>query len=319
MTTTLDLQVRPRESISWDAFLQQTPRASIALDGFVRSEPCFDEATMHANFDHHNGVLREATMSTCRQVFFAIKGNLMHYFSAEGKPQIYVNDCDQDTALALWLLNNHQLFEGTQSIPLVNRLIEITDRLDITGGGFPMNLSESLIRQHNWVFEPYTALRSSGSLAHADATVIRDNLEAVLARITQFMMGQGGERELDTRHEILYASPRGFKIINEIGGNEARYFLFSQGLDAFISLVATRPDGRMVWTVGKRTPYAPFPVSELYDVYNHAEGLSSEDGWNGSNLIGGSSRLHGSRLDHQQLAALTEDHLTKKYGALRPR
>lgn len=241
-------------------------------------------------------------MSTSRQTLFAIKGGLMRTFGGD-TCRIYINDTDQDTALAVWLLLNHKLFEKTGSIPVINRLLELDDRWDITGGAFPVNLSDQLVCQHNWIFEPYTDLRKSGQLATGNEAVLLSNLEAVLARITQYQMGQGGEKELDTRHTILFDDPR-FKIVDEIGGNEARYYLFSQGMDAFVSLIARRPDGRFVYTVGRRSRYIPFPVKKLYSVFNEAEGITGEKGWNGSDIIGGSPRETGSGLLWEKLRDL---------------
>jgi hypothetical protein len=213
---------------------------------------------------------------------------------------IYVNDTDQDTAFAVWLLLNYKLFEGVQSIPNINRLLSLTNRWDITGGAFPMNLDDQLIRQHNWVFQPYTELRKSGALAQATERVMLDNLAAVMARLDKFLMGQSGEVELDTRHVILYDSPE-FKIIDEIGGNDARYYLFSKGMKAFISIVARRPDGRLVCSMGRRSQYDRWPQLKLYGDFNAAEGLSPDKGWNGSDIVGGSSRLLGTGLDFGQL------------------
>ena len=322
MSEVIDLMVLPRETMAWEEFLRNTPENSIGLDGVVLGGPAFDEKTRHANFDHHDGVVREATMSTCKQVYLAIKGGLFQSFREDGRPRahVYVNDCDQDTALALWELRNYKLLEGTQSIPHMNRLISLTDELDITGGSFPRNLDEELARQHNWVFDPYNQLRKSGSLAGANEGVIRDNLEATLSRVGQFLMGQSGEKPLDVRYEVLYESPHDYRILNEIGGNEARYVLFSRGMNAFISLVATRPGGNRVWSVGRRSRYIPFPVKGLYDVYNEAEGLTRDEGWGGSDIVGGSSRKYGSKLDHEQLAELTDGYLDKrsKIQSLRP-
>ncbi|PIN89467.1 hypothetical protein COU60_03670 [Candidatus Pacearchaeota archaeon CG10_big_fil_rev_8_21_14_0_10_34_76] len=317
MIRTIDLRILPRESMSWDEFVKKTPRGSIALDGVVLGGPKYDEDTLHVNFDHHDGVAREATMSTARQVMFAIKGNLMKslfWQTGLAKIPVYVNDPDQDVALSVWLLDRHKSLEGTQSIPIVNRLLELTDKLDITGGGYPMNLDDGLLSTHNWIFAPYNDLRKSGALASANEAVICSTLESMTGRIDQLVMGQAEKRELDTRHEILYDSPSGFKIVNEIGGSEARYFLFSQGLDAYISLVAIRPDNRNVWTVGRRSPYIPFPINELFGVYNALEGLPEGEGWGGSNIVGGSSRKHGSGLSWEQLAEATVGHLQKKYG-----
>lgn len=305
--------ILPRKSLPWEEFVATTPRNSIALDGVVLGGPRFDTNTGHVNFDHHDHVVREATMSTAMQVYFAIKGGLMESFisGSSSRVSVYINDTDQDTSFAVWLLLNYKKFEGVQSIPNINRLLALTDRWDITGGAFPMNLDDQLVRQHNWVFLPYTNLRKSGGLAQATEQIMLDNLEAVMGRLNKFMMGQPEEVELDIRHEIFYDSPK-FKIVDEIGGNSARYFLFGKGMNAFISLVARRSDGRFVYSVGRRSQYIPFPVEELYDDFNAAEGLNRENGWNGSTIIGGSSRLSGSCLTWQQLRDITNNRLGKE-------
>jgi hypothetical protein len=295
----------PRISMSWQEFVDTTPSKSIALDGIVKGGPKFDPTTLHVNFDHHDGVVREATMSTAMQVLFAIKGGLMQsWMSMPGTVQIYINDTDQDTSLAVWLLLNYKQFEGVQGIPHINRLLAITDKLDITGGAYPMNLDDGLISQHSWVFQPYTDLRKSGMLSKSDSSALLSNLEATLSRINKYMMNQGGQVVLDTRHLILYECPD-FKIVDEIGGNDARYFLFSKGMNAYISIVSKKENGNLVCTVGKRSQYIPFPVSQLFDDFNDSEGLTRSNGWDGSDIIGGSPRLNGTTLTWQNLRDIT--------------
>ncbi len=292
------LHVLPRTSWTWNEFETNTPPNSIALDGMVLGGPRFDEIAHRVNFDHHDGVVREATMSTAMQVMFAIKGGIMKLLHPI--IHVYVNDTDQDTSLAVWLLVQHAQFDGTKEHPAINRLLALTDRLDITGGAYPMNLRDELLQRHTWVFEPYTRLRKSGALAHATAVVMSNNLETVMQRLNRFMMGETETVTLDTRHTILYENAH-FKIVDEIGGNEARYDLFSKGMDAFVSIVARRPDGRTVYTIGRRSRYIPFPVPRLYQAMNAAEGFTTTEGWNGSDIIGGSPRASGSGLIWEQI------------------
>lgn len=313
---TIEIVVLPRQSMTWEEFVQNTPERSIALDGMVRGGPRWDEKTLHANFDHHEGVVREATMSTAMQVLFALKGGLMERLG--GSCRIYVNDPDQDTAFAVWLLTHHKQFSGVQSHPIISRLLALNDRWDITGGAYPMSLDDSLVRQHCWIFEPYTNLRKFGHLATADEATMRICLEACTARLSSALMGKLEEKSLDTRHEILHSGS--FKIVRETGGNEARYHLFSQGLlDGYVSLVATRPDGRFVYTIGRRSRYIDFPVNELYGVLSAAEPVEVDPlspldefhrpQWGGSDLIGGSNRERGSGLPWQQVRDVIETYL----------
>lgn len=302
---TFDLVILPRVEMSRKQFIRTTPKCSIGLDGVVKGGPFFDEESLHANYDHHDRVVREATMSSCKQIYRAIKSGLMEGFRINGRPHanIFINDPDQDTSAAVWLLHNYNLFEGTQTIPSISRLIEITDAWDITAGSYPFNLREELVRQLFWVYQPYTDLRKSGVLADADASLMRTVLEAVMNRITKLMMGQAEGKDLDTRHEILYENPV-YKIINETGGNEARYYLFTKGLNAYVSLVARRKDSRYVWSIGRRSQYIPFPVKDFYHDLNEAEGLPKGEGWGGSDIVGGSSRLHGSKLGPMEIAEI---------------
>jgi hypothetical protein len=309
----IEIVVLPRQSMSWEEFCANTPPCSIALDGMVRGGPRWDEKTLHVNFDHHDHVLREATMSTAMQVYFAIKANLLRRFGERAR--VYVNDPDQDTALACWLLKHFKQFTGTQSHPSISRILTLTDRWDITGGAFPMSLDDQIVRQHSWVFGPYTDFRKSGELARAGEASIRNTLEAVFRNLDLLWLGQAQEKKLDDRYEILYTSKKfGFKIVDEIGGNEARYHLFSRGLldDGFVSLVARRPDGRFVWSIGRPSPYVDFPVPDLYAPLNRADKLTPEDGWNGSNLIGGSSRLNGSALTWEGVRDTLEQELEER-------
>ncbi|MCR4256764.1 MAG: hypothetical protein NUW08_03600 [Candidatus Uhrbacteria bacterium] len=306
----IEIVVLPRRSMTWEEFCAKTPPRSIALDGMVRGGPNWCEDSLHVNFDHHEGVVREATMSSAKQVYFAIKSGLMRRF--DDRARVFVNDPDQDTSFAIWLLMHHHEFSGVQSHPAISRLLELNDRWDITGGAFPMSLDQQRIRQHCWIFAPYTDLRKSGELATAGEAVMRNTLTAVFARLTAYMFGQAEEKELDTRYEILHNSSKyGYHIVDEIGGNEARYHLFAQGVldGGYVSLVAKRPDGRRVYTIGRASRYVDFPVRELYDVLNKAEGLVSPHGWNGSDLIGGSDREQGSGLDWPSVRDAIEPYL----------
>jgi len=311
---TINLISHPRKSLSWEEFLNSTSGPSIALDGYCNDAPNYSEATKHVNFDHHHGVVREATMATADQVYMAVKGGLFKSFRKDDKPfaNVYINDCDQDTCLAVFILDNYELFEGISSHPSFNRLLNLDSKLDVTGGAFPMNLNEALLAQHNWVFEPYTNMRKSGALATANADMITDCVELVCNRIMQHIMGTGGELALDTRHEILFQSqvmPE-FKVVNEIGGSSARYYLYSHGsMDAFVSVVAKRPDGKYVYSIGRKSRYIPFPVKELFILLNTKEGLSRENGWGGSDIIGGSSRELGSSLEPMEIFNIIEEYL----------
>jgi hypothetical protein len=299
--------------MSWEQFKKKTPRYSIALDGFVGDAPQYDAISKHINFDHHFSVARLATMSTAQQVFYAINGEFLTYFMDEKnkKPHVYTNDSDPDVSLAVFTLENYLLLEQQKILPVFEQLLETNAKLDITGGSFPLNHESSSMKKHHWIFEPYKNFRKSGKLFTANAKEIRTNIDDCCERIEQFLAGKAKEAELDTRYDILYKG-KDFWMVHEIGGPDSRYALYTNGMRSFINLIGTRPDGKYVWTIGKRSEFIPFPVTELYDVFNKAEGITKGPGWGGSTIIGGSPRLAGSSLDWQDLKEITQDYLKKK-------
>jgi len=288
-----ELVVRPRETWTRQDFLDNAVSHAIALDGMVSGGPFYDEDLRLLNCDHHDGVVREATMSTAMQVFFAIKGGC----AQAGFRRVYVNDPDQDTTLAVWLLRNSHLFEGIGSNPVISRLLTLNDRLDVTGGAFPMLLDDDVLSMHNWVFQPYTSARTSGALATMSAASMATLIEAIGRRLDDLLMGRGGRAALAGAYELL-ADHGWWKVIDEQGGNEARYRLYAAGMQAFVSLVATRPDGRFVYSVGRRSRFIPFPVQRILKALSASE---PDAPWGGSDLIGGSSRAKGSALTWEQV------------------
>ncbi len=309
----MQLHIEPRKVITWDEFVKTKPAYSIALDGYVHGAPRFDQNGPYANFNHHEEVDRLATRSTCGQVYVTIKQGLLDSFRPDGRVggHLYVNDPDQDTCLAIWLLQNHERIEGQKSEPLINRLVYMEDMLDVTAGAYPFDPSSKTMRKLGWIFEPYTNARVTGRLARMDEYEMRTVIEAVNDRISTHVLGDGGEVEPDTRYERI-GGEAGWAMITEIGAH-ARTKLFAEGIKAFVS-VRENNNGSYTYSIGKMSPFVTFPVEELYAVLNRAEGISegNPDCWGGGNTIGGSPRNNGSRLNPRELENVINDFLKTK-------
>src|SRR3989338_10976306 len=145
----ISLHVEPRKVLKWEQFVKEKPAFSIALDGYVRGKPHFDPQGPYANFNHHEDVDRLGTRATCAQVSVAIKQGLFETFQQQNEPHanVYVNDPDQDTCLAVWLLQNAERLTGQKSEPLIKRLIAVEDFLDVTAGAYPFNPSMTGLRE----------------------------------------------------------------------------------------------------------------------------------------------------------------------------
>ena len=309
----ITLHVEPRIVKTWDAFRIENPPYSIALDGYVYGRPEFDREGPYRNFNHHEGVDRSCTRATCAQVFVALKQELFDTFKQDGEPyaNVYVNDPDQDTSVAVWLLQNGERIQGQKSEPLINRLVGVEDHLDATAGAYPLAPDMSIMRELAWIFEPYTDARITGRLPHMDEPEMRNVIESVGLRITKYSLGQGEKLELDTSYEELGGGP-GWKLINETGA-AARIELFASGTKAFVA-VRDNGDSTYTYTLGKMSEYIDFPIIKLYERLNNEEGLEhgGPNSWGGGDTIGGSPRMTGSKLKPEELERIVNEVLATK-------
>jgi len=290
--------------MSWEKFCATAPSFSIALDGYVNSAPAFNSAGPHVNFDHHSGVNRLATRSTCGQVLLAIRQGLFKTFCNGSEPQavVYTNDCDEDICLAWTLINNPELAIDMSNDRL-NDLVVMEDLLDSTAGCYPVPLDNDLMRQMGWIFQPYREARSSGELyRQRTSEFFRRIILEVERRILAYLRGRTDSVELDGRYRIL-GGGLGWRMIDEVGV-DGRSAAIADGIDAYVlirkfgELDAINGSPVWVYVLGRISPYIRFPVLELLQALNDAEGTgTSEDRWGGSDLVGGSPRHSGSTLD----------------------
>lgn len=65
---------------TWEEFKNNKPGYSIALDGYINAITDFDPKGPYANFDHHYGVNRLSTRSTCDQILLSIRQEFFFSF-----------------------------------------------------------------------------------------------------------------------------------------------------------------------------------------------------------------------------------------------
>ncbi|MBS3140666.1 hypothetical protein J4405_00810 [Candidatus Woesearchaeota archaeon] len=291
----ISLFVEPGKVYSWEDFKREKPRFSIALDGIVDDSTQRDPYGPYANFDHHVRVDRASTLSTSLQVYEEINMDLFDTFRLSGIPEanIFVNDPDEDTCLAYWLLKNHERIPN-HAFPAINRLVTIEDKLDRHAGAYP--LPESRIRrQLAWIFEPYNNARFKGTLHNLDSDGVRNIIETVSGRITEHVFNGGQELALEGHYEVIGGGDT-WKLTKETGP-ASRMAMYNDKIKAFISLVGEK-DGRFFYVMGRKSVWVPFDIPALYKYLNGIDtGITDNNKWGGSNTIGGSPRLTGSSLD----------------------
>jgi hypothetical protein len=296
----------PRNIVSKEQFIHNYPGYSVALDGHVYGGPFFitTEHGPYANFNHHEEVDRTGTRSTSAQVLMTIKRGFYESYMHEKrhKINIYYNDPDQDTSLAIWLLKNHERLEGKKSEYKINRLVGIEDILDITLGTGPLNINET-IEQVAWIFEPYTRGRIEGKIDVVNPEQLKNNMinivDEISERITEHVNGSKNYMKVDQRYEALYKGDR-FMIIREIGP-QARLNIFEEHpIDAFV-VVRQREDEKYVYSILIH-PYSGFPKDKLRDELNEIEGhCGLLDCWSGGSDNISSSRGKGSNIQPEAL------------------
>lgn len=308
----IDLFVAPRKVEQWQVFTSDYPPFSIALDGFVYGKPQFESSGPFLNANHHEEVERLPTRATCAQIFLFLKQGMLDAFQQDGKVRmnIFVNDPDQDTCLAVWLLKNHHRIAGQYTDKVICNLVDLEDRYDVTAGAYPIGSQQSELEALAWIFEPYTEARHSGELARFDGASMAQCIHAVSRRIDQHVEGIGQKIPLDTRFSIIGGGD-GWALIEEQGAH-ARTKLFADGIKAFVS-VRSNGDGSYVYSIGKMSPFISFPIDDLYTILNEAEGIGPDESnrWGGSHLIGGSPREIGSRIPPKMLEKIINELLKR--------
>jgi hypothetical protein len=309
----IDIRVPLDRFTSWDHFIESAPEYSIGLE-VIDDTPGHRGHYVH--FDHHAGVVREATMSAAMQAYIAVhQGRLMEkWLSRRKRIPVYVWNADQDVCLASFILEHHELLEERRPSDVLRTIIQFNNLLDVCGGLFPVDLDEMVRNHYTWVFEPYNRQRALGKTP-GDGPLITDVIGQVCDRLWDLIQGQAGVTPITATPEILYVSPYKFVIVNEKGDPNARLVLAAEGYTNFISLVAKRPSGRYTYSVIRGSPYDDdiFQIPKLLDAFQAAEDTPNRRIWVGSNMAAGCDSELGSGLDWTRLRDIAEPIIKEAY------
>lgn len=300
------LRVPQRRFANWDHFVQEAPEYSIGVE-------VMDDLPGHrghyVHFDHHAGVIREATMSAAMQAYISVRqGRLMERWLQRRRPiPVYVWNADQDVCLTTFVLEYHWLLERAEGMPMLRWIVQYNNKIDVCGGLYPVNLDDLVENHFTWVFEPYRQQRLQGK-RFDDEQLIQETVGAVCERLLALLEGRAGRTPITARPEILYESPYDFAIVDEKGDPNSRLVLATQGHRNLISLICTRPGGRYTYSVIRGSPYDEdlFDVHKLINAFQAAEDLPDVRIWGGSNMAAGSDSTLGSSLHWTRLREIAE-------------
>jgi len=246
----------------------------------------------------------------------AIRQGLFECFRDEqgSRAEVCVNHCDEDICTSWFLLTHADLTAPGKSAPL-ERFVNLVDVLDTTAGAYPLPPDLSPLKELAWVFSPYHCFRRSRELDRQPPEGHRGVVDEVLSRIERHLSGRGGSYPLDGRYERRGGGP-GWVLIREVGA-QARLAATADGIRAYVA-VRERPDGRWAYVVGRASPFVSFDVPAILHALNEAEG-TTKDRWGGSNLVGGSPRVQGSRLSPSEVERIINGFVGRTHARTRPR
>jgi hypothetical protein len=314
----ISLRVARKRFQDWDAFMREAPEYSIGIE-------VMDDTPGHRghyiHFDHHDGVIREATMSAAMQAYIAVRqGRLMERWLEKVRPlPVYIWNADQDVCLTAFVLEYHYMLERAQGMPLLRWIVQYNNKIDICGGLYPVNLTELVNNHFTWVFEPYRRQRMRGKSLD-DAALVTSTVLEVCDRLLALLQGRAGITPITAEPEILYVSPHGFVIVDEKGDPNSRLVLAAQGHRNLISLICKRPCGRYTYSIIRGSPYDEdrFQIQKLVNAFQAAEDRQDVKIWGGSNLAAGSDSELGSSLDWKTLRDIAEPIVRQDAGTPEP-
>lgn len=255
--------------------LGDLPPFSIAIDGFVAG-PKIDTENHRYSFDHHANCLRFCTQASCQQAQTAILLGL--------DPEnytLYLNDCDLDVAMSVWLLQNQERVKE----PLVIKLVNAIGIADAYAGAINLN---GMAKTVEWIAAVELDFKKDkGSYETICSSNLRHLLDATLRRIDQYVDGEASieiaKQEKHTDYKIL-RNENNYVVVQS---DNAHIYstLYSAGFDRIV-LVRPLENGSLAVSLAKRSDFVDnFNLIKMYEKLNEIEPF-----WGGGSSIGGAPR-----------------------------
>lgn len=308
----IELIIEPRKVKTWEDFCKENPNYSIAIDGYVCAPSKEDNKGLRLNLNDHEGTNGLTILSTSAQAWIRIKLGLFERFKKDGEETayIYMNDIDQDASLSAILLKDHKKFLETEREPLIEQLVDIENRLDITAGTYPFNPDSEIMQNIAWIFQPYTDSRRLGYIETMNASSMKNLVEKISERIDAYSLGRANRIKISTDYEILLKE-KGWALVYERGEN-SKMKLSTDGIKSFVSIRKLSEDIH-IYSIFNMIPLTSLSAKEFYEKLNHAEGIFTENGnqWGGGSFKGGSPREIGSKIKPKDFVKLINSLIDK--------
>jgi hypothetical protein len=300
---------------------RKSPGGTIFLDGVAQCEPFMDHERQVYNLDHHEGCVRPFTLATCEQTLVMYMKGL----DLQGREwNVYANEPDLDTLLAIWILLNHARIgnQDTTQRRILFALVRYEGVIDALGlelkelCALPPELVRKLQRVIDHLRSDELVLKKEGRWGHVDlltySATILQKIDQIFYKPSDFADFKGIEElarvELsDQRIATVVEADMGIYEIephlNKLYGNRLGVVFLKKGSESY--------------TVRQMDLFMPITLEDVYERLNFMDPAvkcrTQSNKWGGAADIGGSPRESGTRLSPSEIAQCCRD-ASKRLG-----
>ena len=310
----LKVHVHRDLSISASAARKAAP-GTIFLDGVARCEPFMDHEKQIYNLDHHEGCVRAFTLASCEQALvLSLKGLDLR----EREWNIYANEPDLDTILAIWILLNHRRIQGRE---FANRqrlltLVRLQGTIDALGlelkefSGLPPDLRRAMQRLIDHLRREEIRLKKD---ALWDEINYLDYTAELLHQVDRMIYRPGDFSDFQEIKELARADINGKRIVVAVEADMGIYEIEPILKDMYgdrLGWVVLKK-GQKSYTLRQMDIFMPVTLERVYDRLNFIDAAvkyrDQNNHWGGSVEIGGSPRESGTRLSPTEIVMACRD------------
>jgi hypothetical protein len=301
------------------ATARKAPPGTIYLDGVALSEPFLDHEKKIYNLDHHEGCVRTFTFATCEQALVMILKGLD---LRDREWQIYANEPDLDTILAIWLIINHQRISRKEPMHLrflyaLVRLEGVIDALGLELKEFSALPPEHLRRTQrviDFLRKDEIQLKKDGLWEEVDlleySATILHKIDRIIYKSSEFTDFKGIE-------ELARVDLTGDRLVVVVDSDTGIYELEPHLNNLYGTrlglVVLQRSPG--AYTLRRMDLFMPGDLEPVYERLNFIDPVvkcrSQNNRWGGSSDIGGSPRATGTNLTPGEIVQACRDALQK--------
>jgi hypothetical protein len=294
---------------------RKSPGGTIFLDGAAQCEPFMDHERQVYNLDHHEGCVRPFTLATCEQTLVMYMKGL----DLQGREwNVYANEPDLDTLLAIWILLNHARIGNQDATQrrILFALVRYEGVIDALGlelkelSALPPELVRKLQRVIDHLRSDELVLKKEGRWGQVDllsySASILQKIDQIFYKPSDFADFKGIEElarvELtDQRIATVVEADMGIYEIephlNKLYGNRLGVVFLKKGSESY--------------TVRQMDLFMPITLEDVYERLNFMDPAvkcrTQTNKWGGAADIGGSPRESGTRLSPSEIAQCCRD------------